>query len=154
MARGSANEIGRVAKRFSVICLRMASGPQARPCPESGHVQVSFRETKEGGSLMRARAGRGAGTGTFYHLAATPRCEPGRGNNVRVYRRATRDSWGEVYRLPFSTSFLSVSEGKGWTRKNGRVDLGILSVAFFFFSCIPCRIVDRGVLAKSVRGKE
>lgn len=128
LARGSANEIGRVAKRFSVICLRMASGPQARPCPESGHVQVSFRETKE----VWCEPGR-AGTGTFYHLAATPRCEPGRGNNVRVYRRATRDSWGEVYRLPFSTSFLSVSEGKGWTRKNGRVDLGILSVAFFFF---------------------
>lgn len=46
LARGSANEIGRVAKRFSVICLRM--GPQARPCPESGHVQVSFRRETKG----------------------------------------------------------------------------------------------------------
>lgn len=145
MARGSANEIGRVAKRFSVICLRM--GPRA-PYPKSGHVQVSFRETKEEEVC----------------------CEPGRDCNwdvlsfrcdteMRTGSRKTMSAFigehlahgivGEVHSLPSSTSFLSVGGGEERSRKNGRVDLRILSIIFFFFIA---RIVDqKGFLAKGVR---
>lgn len=40
---------------------------------------------------------------------------------------------GEVHSLPSSTSFLSVGGGEERSRKNGRVDLRILSIIFFFF---------------------
>lgn len=56
---------------------------------------------------------------------------------------------GEVHSLPSSTSFLSVGGGEERSRKNGRVDLRILSIIFFFFIA---RIVDqKGFLAKGVR---
>lgn len=53
---------------------------------------------------------------------------------------------GEVHSLPSSTSFLSVGGGEERSRKNGRVDLRILSIIFFFLSDSR-----EGFLAKGVR---
>lgn len=88
---------------------------------------------------MRARAGQGLELGHFIislrHRDANRVAET---MSAFIGEHPAHEIVGEKFTgLPFSTSFLSVAGGEERSRKNRRVDLGILSVAFFsFFSCI------------------
>lgn len=94
---------------------------------------------------MRARAGQGLELGHFIislrHRDANRVAET---MSAFIGEHPAHEIVGEKFTgLPFSTSFLSVAGGEERSRKNGRVDLGILSVAFFsFFSCIAIAWIE------------